>query len=484
MRCNVKLSKLIQDLEVVKVIGQTNVEINDVKIDSNQVNSGNLFICIRGKDFDGHGFIRQVELYGAKAVVTEKELDTSLTQIIVKNTRLAMSVIASAFYGHVDRKMKLIAVLGTNGKTTTSHLIKSILDNAGYKCGVIGTLGSYFCDKHIEPSLTTPDPLVLHKTLFEMYACGIRTVVMEISAHAVYFEKVKGLKFSAAVFTNFSQDHLDFFENMEKYKQAKIKFFKQTDCEYVITNVDDQVGRELTSVVKKAITYGLENPSDVFAIKVNSNGERSQFVINLFDCIYDVKIKLIGKFNVYNALAAATTCALMGVKPKKVVEGLESADCISGRLECVYNKNYHVYVDYAHTPDGLKKSLEALRPLVKNRLICVFGCGGNRDQSKRRLMGNISAKNADFTIITSDNPRFEEPMDIISEVEKGVLLENKEFVSIENREEAIFYALNMAMQGDVILIAGKGSEKYQEVLGIKKLYNDKDTVKEHFRRKK
>ncbi|MBO5068274.1 MAG: hypothetical protein J6C62_07735 [Clostridia bacterium] len=216
-----KLSKLIQDLEVVKVIGQTNVEINDVKIDSNQVNSGNLFICIRGKDFDGHGFIRQVELYGAKAVVTEKELDTSLTQIIVKNTRLAMSAIASAFYGHVDRKMKLIAVLGTNGKTTTSHLIKSILDNAGYKCGVIGTLGSYFCDKHIEPSLTTPDPLVLHKTLFEMYACGIRTVVMEVSAHAVYFEKVKGLKFSAAVFTNFSQDHLDFFENMENTNKQK-----------------------------------------------------------------------------------------------------------------------------------------------------------------------------------------------------------------------------------------------------------------------
>ena len=478
-----KLKDLIKKLEVIKIIGATDVEVTELKIDSNAVTKGCAFICIKGKDFDGHEYIRQVEKFGAVAIFTQNELQTSLTQIIVKDTRAAMCVLASTYYGGVDKKMKLIAVLGTNGKTTTTHLIKNILENAGRKCGVIGTLGAFYAGKVKEPSLTTPDPIELHKTLADMYACGVRTVVMEVSAHAVYWGKVNGLKFQVAVFTNFTQDHLDFFGDMETYKQAKLKFFNDNECNFIVTNSDDTVGREILSMKKGALAYGIENPSDVFAIDIKSDANGSTFIINLFDCVYDVSINLIGKFNVYNALAAVSACSLIGVSPKKAVDGLIKADVVSGRLEKIYDGNFSVYIDYAHTPDGLEKSLLALRPIVKGRLISLFGCGGNRDKSKREIMGAVSAKNADFTIITSDNPRYEDPMEIINEIEKGVLLVNKNYVAIEDREDAIKYALDMLKPSDALLIAGKGSEKYQEILGIKKLYNDKDTVIEYLRRK-
>ncbi len=478
-----KLKDLIKKLEVIKIIGATDVEVTELKIDSNAVTKGCAFICIKGKDFDGHEYIRQVEKFGAVAIFTQNELQTNLTQIIVKDTRAAMCILASTYYGGVDKKMKLIAVLGTNGKTTTTHLIKNILENAGRKCGVIGTLGAFYAGKVKEPSLTTPDPIELHKTLADMYACGVRTVVMEVSAHAVYWGKVNGLKFQVAVFTNFTQDHLDFFGDMETYKQAKLKFFNDNECDFIVTNSDDTVGREILSMKKGAIAYGVENPSDVFAIDIKSDANGSTFIINLFDCVYDVSINLIGKFNVYNALAAVSACSLIGVSPKKAVDGLVKADVVSGRLEKIYDGDFSVYIDYAHTPDGLEKSILALRPIVKGRLISLFGCGGNRDKSKREIMGMVSAKNADFTIITSDNPRYEDPMEIINEIEKGILLINKNYVAIEDREDAIKYALDMLKPSDALLIAGKGSEKYQEILGIKKLYNDKDTVIEYLRRK-
>ena len=479
-----KLKELIKDLDVKETVGSLDLDIKELKSDSNEVTYGSLFICINGKDFDGHSYVRQAEIYGALAVITQRKLDTSLTQIIVEDTRAAMSEVASKFYGSVDKKMKLVAVLGTNGKTTTTHLIKFILDNASVKCGAIGTLGAYYCDKHVEPNLTTPDPIELHKTLADMYANGVKVVVMEVSAHAVFLQKVKGLEFFAAVFTNFSQDHLDFFESMENYKQAKLKFFKENSCKYVVTNSDDSVGREIINLINGALTYGIDNPADTFAIDVKENDLSTAFVINLFDCVYPVEMQTMGYYNVYNALAAASTCALLGVKPKKVVDQLKKFSGVSGRLEPVYSGRFRVFVDYAHTPDGLEKSISALRPIVKNRLICVFGCGGNRDSSKRFLMGKISARNADFTVITSDNPRYEEPVEIICQIEKGVLSVSKKYIAIEDREDAIKYTLDVASEGDVILIAGKGSEKYQEILGIKKPYNDKDTVIEYMRSKK
>lgn len=478
-----KLNELIKGLKVLKCFGDTSIDVDNVAIDSNKVTAKSLFICICGKDYDGHSFVKQVEMYGAVAVITEKKLDTALTQIVVEDSRQAMSVIASNFYNRVDKKLKLIAVVGTNGKTTTAHLIKNVLESSGVKCGVIGTLGSFYCDKYLEPVLTTPDPLELHQIFFDMYNSGIRCVVMEVSAHAIYLNKLKGLRFFAAVFTNFSQDHLDFFESMEKYKQAKLKFFNENLCKYVVSNSDDEVGREIMKLKDGAISYGIENPADVFAVNIKISDKKTEFFINLFDYVDKVSLNLIGKFNVYNAMACSVVCSLLGVKQQEVIRGLNQVVKIDGRLEKVYDGEYKIIIDYAHTPDGLKKVLFALKPITENRLICLFGCGGNRDSSKREIMGEICSSLADFSIITSDNPRYEEPMEIITQIEKGVRKNSKKYIIIEDREDAIKYGIDILKNGDTLLIAGKGSEKYQEILGIKVMFNDKDIVQEYLRRK-
>lgn len=473
-----KLDELIKGVNAIKIKGSTDLDIKNVKIDSNSVNDGTLFICINGRGFDGHDFISQVVNYGAIAIICEKEVDTSVTQVIVDNSRKAMSIIAGNFYSHPDKALKIIGVTGTNGKTTTTHILKKIFDVSKIKCGVIGTLGIYYCDKYLEPSLTTPDPLELFKILFDMKESGIKVVVMEVSAHALYLEKIEGLFFEVAVFTNFTQDHLDFFGTMEEYKNAKLKFFENNRCKFIVSNSDDELGLYIIQNYKNVISYGIDNPADNFAIKIAERQDGTKFVINLFDCIYDVNLSLIGKFNVYNSLAAATSSSLLGVKTDDVILGLESVKEVSGRLELVYNNDFAVYIDYAHTPDGLKKALLSLRTLSSGRIINVFGCGGNRDNGKRKIMGEISGKLADFTVITTDNPRFEEPMDIIRQIEEGVLSVSKKYVIVQDRAEGIKYALDYARKGDTVLIAGKGAEKYQDVLGVKHLYNDKETITE------
>ncbi len=480
-----KLSEILKDVSFKEVIGSTDCEIKDVSADSNAVSKGGLFICVSGGNYDGHDFIKQVEDYGCSAAIVEKRLDTRLTQIVVSDARQAMSEVAAAFYGHADKKMKIIGVVGTNGKTTTTHLIASILINSGVKCGLIGTLGVFYGNKYFEPTLTTPDPLELHKTLADMFDSGVEAVVMEVSAHAVYLKKVYGLEFEIGVFTNLSQDHLDFFGDMENYKKAKTSFFCNNFCKYVVTNSDDATGAEIAKNSKsKVITYGIENPADVFAIEIDEKQAETSFILNLFDCIYDVNLNLIGRYNVYNAIAAATTCALYGVSPEKVAEGVENLKGVSGRLECVYDGDFSVYIDYAHTPDGLLKCLSTLKEHTQNRLICVFGCGGNRDKEKRPVMGKISGEIADFTVLTSDNPRYEEPMEILWQIERGVSEKTDGYVIVQERAEGIAYALDMAKKGDIVLIAGKGSEKYQEIFGIKRPFCDKDFVDEYLRRKK
>ncbi len=473
-----QLKTLIKDLENAVVIGDDNVEIESLVNDSKSVTAKSLYVCISGMENDGHSFVRQVERYGAVAIVCERKIDTPLTQVVVKDARKAMCLIARQFYGNACKEMKIIGVLGTNGKTTTAHFIYKLINQAGIKCGLIGTTGCYYGQKHKETALTTPDPINLHKIFSQMLNDGCEMVVMEVSAHANYFNKVYGVDFWAGVFTNFSRDHLDFFKDQESYRKAKLKFFENNSCEYFITNTDDPLGMEIARKFKGAISYGIDNPADIFAIEIEGNSHGTQFVINLFDCVYKVNTKLVGKFNVYNLLAAATTSSLAGVKPKKVAEYMEKLDCVEGRIELIYDDDFCVYLDYAHTPDGLEKVLSALRAHCSSRLICVFGCGGNRDSGKRFDMGKISAKYADFTVITTDNPRFEESMDIILQIEKGVLSESKNYVIVQDRTQAIEYALNMAKTGDVVLVAGKGSENYQEILGIKLPYNDKDTIRE------
>ncbi len=471
-----RLSKLIENLDVIKVVGDVDHLIDEIQIDSNAVTKNSLFVCLKGRDFDGHNYVKQIENYGALAIITEREVQTKLTQVIVNDSRKALSQISSAFYGHPEKNLKIIGVTGTNGKTTTCHLIYNILKNSGKRCGLIGTLGTFYGERYIEPNLTTPDPIDLFRIFADMVNMGINIVVMEASAHALYLDKLYGVNFEVGVFTNFTQDHLDFFADMNEYKKAKKKLFKENECKFIVASSDDSVGREILQEIPRTITYGIDNPSDVFAINVNVKRGKQSFVINLFDCIYNVNLNLIGIFNVYNALAACTVCSLLGVPVKQVVSEIERVKGVSGRLECVHCDSFSVYVDYAHTPDGIEKTLFALKKVCENRLITVFGCGGNRDAIKRPIMGKIVGEISDFCIITSDNPRFEEPMDIIFEIEKGVREKTKNYLVIQDREEAIFYAITHAREGDIVLISGKGSERYQEVLGIKKPYNDKDTV--------
>ena len=470
------LKDILLNVNTNKILGDTKIDISNLTCESNLITKGCLFICIQGERYDGHLFVRQAELYGASAIVCEKELNTTLTQIIVDDSRETMSIIAQNFYDNPAKKLKIIGVTGTNGKTTTTHMIYRILEYCGVSCGVIGTLGAYYKNKIIDCKLTTPDPILFNKILRDMVDDGIEVVAMEVSAHACYYNKLYGIQFEVGILTNITRDHLDFFATMENYIDAKKSFFDKYKIKYVVLNSDDKVSTSLKLNNKNILTYGIDNPADIFAINIKRQLNYTKFVINLFDCISNVKLKLIGLFNIYNALASLTAVSLVGVSPELAIKGLEGIGEIEGRLQRVYNGEYSIFVDYAHTPDSLEKALFTLKTYCSNNFICLFGCGGNRDSTKRSLMGEISGKIADFTIITSDNPRFEEPMDIIHEIEKGIIKVTKKYIIIQDRESAIEYGVKLLTKGDILLVAGKGSEKYQEVLGIKKPFDDYSTI--------
>lgn len=470
------LKEIISEIDYIKVLGELEIDIDEIKTSSTELSASSLFICLKGNCFDGHEYYKDAIKNGAKAIITEKALDTTVTQIIVKDARIAYTKCVANFFYNPHKKLKIIGVTGTNGKTSTSHLITTILMNYGIKCGLIGTLGMYYGGVYKESQLTTPDPLEFYAVLSEMVSLGVEYVIMEVSAHAIYYKKLYDVEFEILAFTNLTQDHLDFFETMSNYEKAKLSVFSENKSRYIVTNVDDETGIKISKNYKNCITYGLKNPSDVFAINIKQTKNGTNYVINLFDKVFDVQTNLIGLYNVYNSMCAVSVCALIGVPLSKAIDGLKELKGISGRLEKVYDKLFSVFIDYAHTPDGLEKTLKAIKPFSKGRIICVFGCGGNRDKKKRKIMGETAGKNADFVILTTDNPRFEDPMQIIYEVEEGIKGVNSEYVLVEDRKEAIRYALSIAKEKDVVLIAGKGSEKYQEVLGVKKMFSDKETV--------
>ena len=473
-----KLSQLLEAIECEKIIGNTDIEIKALCADADAVCAGGLFICYKGTHRDGHDFIDKAAIGGAVALICERETDCGLPCVVVKDGRKAMTELARAFYGYADKKLKLIAVTGTNGKTTTTYMLKSIFDKNKNKTGIIGTLGIEYGGIFISPELTTPDPIFLHGVFADMVEHGVEYVFMEVSAHALYFEKVRGLHFEAGIFTNFTQDHLDFFKDMQTYAEAKCKLFEEGRCQVAVINVDDALGAELADSIKNCVSYGLENPADTFAVNLTERLDGSDFVINLSDEIYDIKLQMPALHNVYNALAAATCAHALGVRTEAIAEGLRSLKKVNGRLERVATYNGgDIFVDFAHTPDGLAKSLSALKKLCKGNLYCLFGCGGNRDTAKRPIMGAIAAEYADFVIITSDNPRYEDPYEIIAQIEEGVKKAGKKYVSVTDREVAIEYAINLLVGGDILLVAGKGGENYQEVMGIKHSFNDNTVIK-------
>lgn len=478
-----RLVALAEYIQYIKMIGEDK-EILSIATDSRTCSENSLFICLKGSNTDSHNRVEEAIRKGAVAVIAERELHIaeSVSQIVVENTRLALGILASAFYMQPSKYLKIIGITGTNGKTTTSYMLASILEKAGKRVGIIGTLGIKYAGKFVASDLTTPDPILLQKTLADMVICDVEYVVMEVSAHAIYYKKIAGVDFTACIFTNFTQDHLDFFQTMEQYKQTKMQFFLAKNVPIAILNGDENVGREIAKLREKdetaqTVFYGLHTPSEAFAVITNETLLGIDGMLNINDKLCRISLPMTGNHNIYNALAAATCAVELGIPIEKVGEGLNAMECVNGRLEYVAGINgAYIYVDFAHTPDGLEKSLYALKTHCRGRLIGLFGCGGNRDKSKRALMGETAAKFTDFTILTSDNPRYEDPLDIISEIEKGYRHFSVKYVVVPDRKRAIEYAVNFLKKDDVLLIAGKGAEEFQEIMGIKYPFNDKDII--------
>ncbi len=479
-----RLSKLTEEIEKQEIVyenGDWEREISSLSYDSRKAKGGGLFFCLTGERADGHTYAQEAVSRGAVAIVSERRLEVSVPQILVGNARLALGIAASTFYGNPTQSLCVIGITGTNGKTTTAYMLESILKEAGKRVGVIGTLGVRYANVKRDLGLTTPDPVDLQETFAEMLLGGVEYVVMEVSAHALHYEKTAGVRFQACVFTNLTQDHLDFFSTMESYASAKRKLFNVERCPLAVLNGDDEEGRTIAAIRQgkqgKTLFYGLNTPVDAFAIVTDETQYGTECMLNVSDRLCRVALSLAGRHNVYNALAAATCAVELGFPTATIARGLTKLKGVRGRLERIAAyQGADIYVDFAHTPDGLKKSLEALKEHCRGRLVCLFGCGGNRDRGKRPLMGGTVARGSDFSVLTSDNPRFEDPLDIIMEIEKGYRRYSSRYVIVPDRARAIEYALAFLREGDILLIAGKGGEDYQEIMGIKYPFNDQDIV--------
>ncbi len=474
------LNKLISGLDNATIINnKKGVEVKKLTINSAEVEPGSLFICLDGTTKDGHDYAPEAVKNGAVALVVSHQLDLAVPQIVVDNPREAMSTIAANFYEHPEEKISLIGITGTNGKTTTTYIIKKILESAGNKVGLIGTSANYIGPIMLPPKLTTPDPIDLFELLSKMVRAGCKFVVMEVSAHAIYFDKLKGLKYENMVLSNITQDHLDFFKTFDNYKNVKLGFFNSENTKTASLNKDDP--SFATAVEKCAeggvpyLSFSKDSDADIKANVINSSIKGSTFDLNILGDKFRVNLPLPGKFNVYNALQAATACTQIGILPNTIASALNSIEAVKGRFNIVKTGlDFDVVVDYAHTPDGIQNILEAVNALKTNRVIMVFGCGGNRDSSKRSIMGDIASRLSDYVIVTSDNPRFENPDEIIKQIVGGINGAN--FETEENRRLAIEKAMKMAKSGDIIIIAGKGCEDYQEINGIKHHFLDEEVV--------
>lgn len=447
-------------------------EISGVAYDSRQVKPGFLFVCISGFKTDGHLFINDAVEKGAVAIVAEKETsECNLPIVLCENTRHALALVAGNFYEHPSRSMRLIGVTGTNGKTTTTHLIKAILEEAGKKTGILGTLYARVGDKSFDLGHTTPEAPDIESFLRVCQEQHADYVVMEVSSHALVLNRVDALNFNVAVFTNLTQDHLDLHETMEAYRDAKLKLFENIEKSFgnfSIINGDDEYGPVFIAQAGGIpISYGIDKKARTMAKDVRVTLKGSSFAVVHSEGSFNVEMKLIGLFSVYNALAAIAFALTEGIAVEIIQSALARVNGVPGRFEQVQcGQDFTVVVDYAHTPDGLENILKTARGILESRLITVFGCGGDRDRGKRPLMGEIAARFSDFTIVTSDNPRSEEPQDIINDIVPGVeKVKDSRYAIIVDRREAIRHAIHLARPGDLVVIAGKGHETYQLIKG-------------------
>jgi UDP-N-acetylmuramoyl-L-alanyl-D-glutamate--2,6-diaminopimelate ligase len=488
---NMKLNDLIICLKQAKVVGGADLDVAGIKYDSRLAGPGDLFVAIPGFKTDGAQFAAQAVGRGAAAVVLEKDVDLpgNATKVIVPNARIALAELSSAFYGHPSRHLKMIGITGTNGKTTTSFLIEAILRKAGFKVGVIGTVEARIDGKGIPVKLTTPESSELQELLSRMVKEGVTHAVMEVSSHSLELYRTHGIEFDAAVYTNLTHDHLDFHGNMQNYLKAKMKLFEKLGKGRkkevtAIINIDDPYGKKIMTFVEgNILTYGVANNANIRASKFDISLEKMVFQLETRDESFNISTGLIGVHNAYNIMAAllcGKTFKLSYDDMKKAVEGVM---IVPGRFERVKaGQKFPVIVDFAHSPDSLTKLLETVRPLIKGKVILVFGCPGDRDRAKRPVMGEIAVKLADVTFISTDDPHSEPTAQILNEIEEGVVraggVIGKNYFKIEDRKTAIVEAIKMAGADDAVVLAGRGHETFQDLNGVKVQIDDREVAKE------
>ena len=482
------LKEIIRNIRPVSVTGGTEIEIKGVDIDSRRVAGGHLFVAMKGTQVDGHAFIGKAVEQGAAAVLCEdlpEEMKEGVTYVQVKSTEDAAGEVATQFYGDPSRKLKLVGVTGTNGKTTIATLLYNMFRKLGYRCGLLSTVCNYIEDERIPADHTTPDPVELNRLLARMVEAGCQYAFMECSSHAIAQKRIAGLKFAGGIFTNLTRDHLDYHKTFENYRDAKKAFFDGLPKgAFAITNADDKNGMVMVQNTKATVkTYSTQRMADF----------RAKILECHFGGMYleidgrEVGVQFIGKFNVSNLLAVYGAALMLGKKAEDVLVAMSTLHSVSGRLDPVHSpEGYTAIVDYAHTPDALENVLKAIHEVLggKGKVITVCGAGGNRDKGKRPLMAQEAVRQSDRVIITSDNPRFEEPQAIIDDMLAGLdAKQMKKVISIVDRKEAIRAACMMASKGDVVLVAGKGHENYQEIKGVKHHFDDKEVLKEIFAEK-
>ncbi len=482
------LRNLVEKMEFDLIQGNLDVDVESLTIDSRSAKKNSLFVCIVGFNVDGHKFIEQACENGASAVLcmSDTKIPEGIAGIKVKDTRAALAFVSNEFFSKPSEKFRLTGVTGTNGKTSVTYFIETILNSVDKKTGVIGTVETRINGKkfdfekegiHIATS-TTPDTIELNMLFDKMIREKADDVIMEVSSHALELKKVDYCDFDIGIFTNLTQDHLDLHGSMERYLDAKARLFKM--CKYGIINADDKYSdRIIEKSDCEIVTFGMEKDCDFKALNVEYFMDKVNFDVKFKNNLYHFSLNIPGRFSVYNALAAIGTAVKMGIDIVDIQRGVSLIKGVPGRIQNVKNnKGFNVIVDYAHTPDGLENIISAVREFTKGRVITVFGCGGDRDRKKRPIMGEISARLSDFSVLTSDNPRSEEPVSIIKDIEKGVKPVTENFVSVPDRKDAIFKAVGMAEKGDSVIIAGKGHEDYEIFADRTIHFDDLEVAKE------
>ena len=480
-----KLQELLKNIKPSVIEGNTDIEISGVNIDSRKIREGHLFVAMRGTQVDGHKFIDKALKSGAKAVLCEEfpqDKKDGICYILVDSTEDAVGKVATLFYGDPSKHLKLVGVTGTNGKTTIATLLYNMFRKFGYKVGLLSTVCNYIDDRAVPADHTTPDPIELNELLSEMVKAGCEYAFMECSSHAIHQKRIGGLRFTGGIFTNLTRDHLDYHKTFENYRNAKKAFFDGLPkTAFAITNADDRNGMVMVQNTKATIkTYSTCQMADFRARIIEMHFAGMYLDIDG----HEVGVQFIGKFNVSNLLAVYAAARMLGKQPEEILVAMSTLHSVNGRLEPIQSPDaYTAIVDYAHTPDALENVLNAIHEVLngKGKVITVCGAGGNRDKGKRPLMAQEAVRQSDRVIITSDNPRFEEPQDIINDMVAGLNKdEMKKVITITDRKEAIKTACMMAQKGDVILVAGKGHENYQEIKGVKHHFDDKEVLHEIF----